>query len=179
MEIKETDAICLKAVDYKDNDKLITLYASGLGKITVCAKGCKKPKAKLKFAASIFCFGHYYLTKKGSMYTLTGCDLIDSFYDLALDPEKFYSAAVIVEILEKMGMEDDYNNNLLVTCLKCLKEIAYGKEETKKILFIYLREILSSLGYKCNAVTFMEYYNYLLHTHGVNINSLKELIKLN
>ena len=178
METLEVEALCLKSIDYKDNDKLLTLYASGVGKLLVNAKGCKKPKAKLKFAASVLCFGHYYLTKTSSGYTLTGCDLYDSFYDLATDIEKFYAASVVLEILDKMGMEEDYNNNLFLMALKCLKELAYETKNPKSCLYGYLKLILEALGYECNAITFMEYYNYLLHNHNVQINSLKELAKI-
>ena len=59
MDIVSLDCLCLKAIDYKDNDRLVTLYASGKDKLTAVAKGCKSPKAKLKFAASPFCFGNY------------------------------------------------------------------------------------------------------------------------
>ena len=38
--------------------------------------------------------------------------------------------------------------------------------------------LLFTLGYKCNAITLLDYYNYLHFTHSVNINSLKELINL-
>ena len=55
MEVK-TDAVVLKAIDYKDNDKLLTLFSPSLGKITAGIKGVKKPKAKLAFAAQPFCF---------------------------------------------------------------------------------------------------------------------------
>ena len=178
MEIIEAEALCLKSIDYKDNDKILTLYASGIGKITVIAKGCKKPKAKLKFAASVLCFGHYYLSKKGNNYTLTGCDLYDSFYDLAMDIDKFYAASVVLELLDKMGMEEDYNSNLFLLSLKCLKELAYETKNSKSCLFGYLKLILEALGYECNAITFIEYYNYLLHNHNVQINSLKEMSKI-
>ena len=53
MEIK-TEAIVLHTVDYKDNDKLLTLFSPTLGKITAGIRGVKKPTAKLAFAAQPF-----------------------------------------------------------------------------------------------------------------------------
>ena len=35
----------------------------------------------------------------------------------------------------------------------------------------------SALGYEVKAITFRDFYNYFLHTHGVKINSLAELLK--
>ncbi len=85
MDVKEIDAICLRSVDYLENDKIITLYGTDVGKISMVAKGAKKPKAKLKYAASPLCFGHYYYSGKGNKQTLVGCDMFDSFFNIALD----------------------------------------------------------------------------------------------
>ena len=178
MEVKEFDAICIRSVDYAENDKIITLYGTDVGKISMVAKGAKKPKAKLKYAASPLCFGHYYYSGKGTKQTLVGCDMYDSFFDIATDPEKFYAATVILEILDKMGMEDDYNKELFLVALKSIKELCYGDVQPKEYLFLVLKNLLFTLGYKCNAITLLDYYNYLHFTHSVNINSLKELINI-
>jgi len=178
MDTKEIDAICIRSIDYAENDKIITLYGTDVGKTSMVARGAKKPKAKLKYAASPFCFGHYYYSKKGNKQTLTGCDMYESFFDLSFDPEKFYAGIVVLEILDKMGMEDDFNKDLFVTCLNGLKELCFSQVAPKEYLFKLLRKILLTLGYECNAITLLDYYNYLRYTHSVNINSLKELINL-
>ena len=178
MDTIEIDAICIRSVDYLENDKIITLYGTDVGKISMIAKGAKKPKAKLKFAASPFCFGHYYYSGKGQKKTLIGCDTYDSFYNLALDPEKFFAATVILEVLDKMGMEDDYNKDLFVVVLKALKEMCYEDVKPKEYLYGVLKDILLTLGYECNAITLIDYYNYFKYTHSININSIKELINL-
>ena len=41
MEFK-TDALMLKAVDYGENDKMVTLLTAERGKIGACMKGVKK-----------------------------------------------------------------------------------------------------------------------------------------
>ena len=58
MEIK-TEAVVLGSTDYKDNDKLLTLFSPTMGKITANIRGVKKPKAKLAFAAQPFAFCEY------------------------------------------------------------------------------------------------------------------------
>ncbi len=50
MEFK-ADALLLRAVDYGENDKMVTLLTAERGKIGVGMKGVKKAGAKLKFAA--------------------------------------------------------------------------------------------------------------------------------
>ena len=55
------NALCLRCVDYKDNDKMATLYTLERGKIGVGARGVKKAGAKLNFCVQPFCFAEYTL----------------------------------------------------------------------------------------------------------------------
>ena len=80
MEVK-TEEIVLNAVDYKDNDKLLTLFSPTLGKITAGARGVKKPTAKLAFATQPFCFAEYVLAEKGGRYTVTSAYMHESFFE--------------------------------------------------------------------------------------------------
>ena len=45
------NAVMLRASDYNENDKILTLLTAEKGKITAGIKGVKKAAAKLKFAA--------------------------------------------------------------------------------------------------------------------------------
>lgn len=177
MEHLESEGICLRAVDFGENDKILTLYLAQIGKVAVKARGCKSQKSKLKYAATPLCFGKYYLTGRGR-YTLVGCDAIDSFFSVTLDPVKYYCACVILEVVDKMCLEDEYNHRLFVAMLSALNELCYRAEYPKVSLFNSLKEITLALGYKVNAITLKDYYNYFFNTHSTKINALKELIKL-
>lgn len=87
MEIK-TEAIVVQSLDYKDDDKLLTLFSPSLGKITAGIRGVKKPKAKLAFASQPFCFAEYVLAEKGGRYTVISAYLHESFFELRTDLEK-------------------------------------------------------------------------------------------
>ena len=65
---KKTTAFVLRAVDYKENDKLLTLLSAEHGKITANLRGAKKPNAKLKFAAQPFSLVEFVLAERGGKY---------------------------------------------------------------------------------------------------------------
>ena len=46
-------AICLKAVDYDENDKMLLLFTAESGKVSARIKGDKKPQ-NLSFALNLF-----------------------------------------------------------------------------------------------------------------------------
>ena len=148
------ECLCIRSMDYKDNDKLITLYAFGNGKITANCRGVKKPKAKLRYAASILCFGTYYLTGRNGFYTVTGCDQIDSFYGLWGDIDKYYPALSAIEMLDKFGGDSEISDNLATSTLLFLKSLCYEKIANIPLFYLkHLYDNLAIIGYKVTADT--------------------------
>ncbi len=145
MEIK-VNAIVIKTVDYKDNDKILTLYSLEYGKITATIKGVKKSGAKLKFASEPFCFCEYILAVKGDRYTVINASHIDTFYNLRLDLKKYYSVAVVGEFVNKLiedGICDEYFFDLLINTVK---NICYQNSELF-YLCNFLIQTIKILGY--------------------------------
>ena len=89
------NALMLRSVDYKENDKILTLLTAERGKISAGIKGVKKAAAKLKFAAQPFCFAEYVLADRGGKYTVINASECESFYDLRTDINKFYAASAV------------------------------------------------------------------------------------
>ncbi len=151
IELKH-ECLCIRSMDYKENDKLITLYAFGKGKITATCRGVKKPKAKLKYASSILCFGTYYLSGRNGYYTVTGCDLIDSFYKLWGDIDKFYPALSSIEMLDKFSGDSEISDNLATSTLLFLKTLCYENIDNIPLHFLkYLYNTLAIIGYEIAA----------------------------
>lgn len=151
-EIK-CNGLCIRSIDYKENDKLITVYAFGKGKLTAHAKGVKKPNAKLRYASSLLCFGIYYFSERNGYYTLIGCDLIDSFYGVWTDIEEYFPALASLEILDKFSMDNDINDELCVETLNFLRKICYEKLDPDVSFIIYLLNVLSLIGYELQCDT--------------------------
>ena len=84
MEIK-TDAIVLRATDYRDADKILTLLTPSEGKITAGIKGVKKSGARLAFAAQPFAFCEYVLAEKCGRRTVVSAYQHDGFFPLRTD----------------------------------------------------------------------------------------------
>jgi DNA repair protein RecO (recombination protein O) len=141
------NAIVLKAVDYKDNDKILTLFSLEKGKITAGIKGVKKSGAKLKSASEPFAFCEYVLVQKNGRYTVTNATYIDSFFNLRLDLLKYYSSAVITDSLNALITEGEPDSNLFSLAINVIKSINYQNEELKALCF-YLLNLAEVLGYQ-------------------------------
>lgn len=148
MEFK-TDALLLRATDYGESDKIITLLTADRGKLTAGLKGVKKAGAKLRFAAQPFCFAEYVFAEKNGRNTVTSAALYDGFYSLREDVGKFFAGAAALEICEKLSGEGDGSGELLVAAVTALKEISEG--EPSFALVTFLLRALRIAGYPVRA----------------------------
>lgn len=146
MEVK-TDAVVLQTLDYKDNDKLLTLFSPTLGKITAGIRGVKKPKARLAFAAQPFCFAEYVLAEKGGRYTVTSAYLHESFFELRSDVTRFYAACAAAEICRGLSLENERYEGLFIGFAECLKSLCLAGEDEAESLITFLLVALRESGY--------------------------------
>ena len=82
---KKVKAIVTRAVPYRDSDMVLTLVSLEEGRLTASARGCLKPRAKLRYAAEPMNFGEYMLAGKGDRYIVTDCVQYDSFSPVTAD----------------------------------------------------------------------------------------------
>lgn len=144
MEVK-CDALMLRAIDYKDNDKLLTLFAAGKGKITAVCRGVRKAAAKLRFAAQPFCFAEYVLAERAGRFTVTSAFLHDGFYSLREDIGKFYAASVVTEVCNLLLPEGMQSDALFLSAVRTLEAICDGDES--RALVAFLLSALGAAGY--------------------------------
>jgi len=141
-EIK-TKAIVTHAIAYHEADMLVTLVSPEYGKITAVAKGCLKPKAKLRYASEILNFGDYMLSEKAGKFVITDCSQIEPFISITYDIERFYAASLILDALQKISKEP--NPGIFVYALETLYKLSNG-EETNDAIRDFLLFILNNSG---------------------------------
>lgn len=75
--MKQTDntAIVLRYANYRDNDRMLTLFSPTRGRLEALARGCRKPKSPLVSGSEIFALGDYALYEKNGRNTVVSCML--------------------------------------------------------------------------------------------------------
>lgn len=132
----KVNAIMLRAADYNENDKILTLLTAENGKITAAIKGVKKAGAKLRFAAQPFCFAEYVLARRGDKYTVINACEQESFYDLRTDIKKFYAACSAMEAAAALTYEGDGSAEIFYALVKTLSAMCAGEESGCLITFL-------------------------------------------
>lgn len=139
------EALLLRATDYRENDKIITLFAAGKGKITAVCRGVRKAAAKLKFAVQPFCFAEYVLAERAGRHTVVSAFLHDGFYPLREDVLKLYAASAVTEACDGLLPEGMESDSLFFAALSALREICENEPTMPLIKFLLLA--LSEAGY--------------------------------
>jgi len=145
METK-VNALCLRALDYRDNDKLLTLISADLGKFSAIMKGVKSPKAKLRLAASPLCFGEYILLKNGNNTIVKGCHVYDNFFTIWTNSDKALAAFSIIEILEKFVLEKERADREVILALNSLKTLNYSDVNPLSVVAFFLSKLFYLQG---------------------------------
>lgn len=147
---KKFKGIVLAKKDYKDADSIITVLTVEEGPVDIQLKGVKKPKAKMKYAKEVFSFGVFDVVKNKSFYILTSCEIIDNFYDISQNPEKYLEACCLVSIAKSVATKNEQNLKLFFDLADALKTLCYENVGQKITLAKFLMNVFEMAGYKIN-----------------------------
>ncbi len=96
----ENTAIVLRRVNYRDNDRMVTLLSPSRGRIDAIIRNCRKPKSHNLNAAELFALGDYMLIETGGHMTVTSVHLIETFYPLRSDYSRLTCATWLLGLAE-------------------------------------------------------------------------------
>ncbi|UMZ73091.1 DNA repair protein RecO [Natranaerofaba carboxydovora] len=139
-----TEGLILKTTDYKENAKLVTLFTPGHGKISAIAKGVNKKNSKMRSFIQIFVYGDFQVYAGKNLYTITQGKVHNYFPGIRDDLESMYRGIYILEILEKITVEEE-SYDLFFLALSSLYLLNSLKDNRVVLLFFQIK-ILENLG---------------------------------
>lgn len=147
MEEIKLKGIVIKSDDYKDSDKLVTIFSAEKGLIRARARGVKKNKAKLAFAVQPFAFIEFMLTERDGFYTIINASSIDQFFDITSDFDNYIFMLACLEVVQKTVKENENQVDLFLLLLNSLKLVAYEKVSSINVFIKFMIEAMSVLGF--------------------------------
>lgn len=143
-----TQGVVLRYTNFREADRMITLLSPNLGKISVMAKGCRKPNSRLLAATELFCYGDYVLYKKGDFHIMTQATINDSFYEIRNGIEKLSYSSYILELTEEVASPGQEDNHLFYLLLQILSYLCYSDLRPEDITHVYEIKLMDHLGYR-------------------------------
>ena len=149
MPLCKAEAIVLRARDLGETSKLLTLFTEGYGKISVVAKGARRPKSR--FGASLDLFAHssivFYKKTSGDLHLISESTLLQSFSGLQEDVRRLGFASAVVELVDRMVMPGERVSGLFPLLLGGLQALERGGQ-LSLLLSAVMIKIMAILGYR-------------------------------
>jgi DNA repair protein RecO (recombination protein O) len=141
-----SEAIVLKRKSYSEADRILTVLSKDYGKLSLMARGVRKPKSRKRGALEVFSRLKFSASRGKSLDLVTEAEIIDSFNSIRDDLKKVSVAYFFVETVDKLTREDEKHVDVYVLLLRNLKELQDSESlRRQREQFIY--EILVLLGY--------------------------------
>lgn len=168
---KRLTAVVLKTIDYKENDKLVTLLTKEEGKQTIKMRGVRTSKSKLRYASFPFFYGVYVFNQTKSGFILTGVDPINRYDYSALNLKEYYLSALIVELADKLSAENFVDELLFEFTVKSLEYVNDNKDAASKALDL-IKTALEIAGHGLNS-SYPEHSNGFSYDEGGLVDTQK------
>ena len=148
MALETINGIVIGCTDYRDNDRMLTLFTVERGRIDCKARNCRKPTAPLLACAQPFVYGEYSVFFSGERGTVNAADVRESFYSLREDPDRFLAASIAARLCLGAIEPDTPNEPLFSLLYHSLSFLAYSKSDPYDLLCGFLMHFFDRIGYR-------------------------------
>ena len=127
-ENKIVNGVVLRTVNYRDFDRMLTLFTREEGRLSACARGAHRQKSPLSAASTLFCTGEYVLEEKNGRFFVKSCMLDAAYYPLREDPKRLAYASALVQVCEEIVQPGQPMPELYDMLLRALAYLAYDAQ---------------------------------------------------
>ena len=143
-----SSAIVVKYSDYSESSRILTLFSGEHGLIKAVAKGAKRKGSKNLPLTLPYAFCRFELVRgNGDLYTLAGGELIENFYGLSEDIDRYTAAGEITGELLKNLVQDSPEPEVLRLYLNTLFALCYTKTDTELVRSVFTLRLNYELGF--------------------------------
>lgn len=158
MSTYRSEAIILKGRDFKEYDRLLTIYTQKMGKIEVVARGVKKIQSKLAGHLQPFCLVDLHVARGKYRDRVAGGRILKNFNELKSNIEQIALANYLnetVDLLTRTYVSDQNTYQLIKTAYCLLDQYSRAKKNSNLkdqllTVFSFLLRLLALQGFAPN-----------------------------
>ncbi|MDD2510891.1 MAG: DNA repair protein RecO [Syntrophomonas sp.] len=139
-------AIVIKNMDYRESDKLVTIFSEHEGKMKAVARGIKKPRSSLRACVQPFCHSSLFFSRGKGMSLITQGKLLEFYGNTREDFDRSLYALYLMELLDKSLMDGIAIPRLYTTTLEVLSFLNQSGYNPLLIRYFEM-SLLVNLGY--------------------------------
>lgn len=119
-----TEGLVLRAYDYGEADRILTLYTPQLGKVRAVAKGVRRTKSRISGHVDLLTRSNLLLARGRQLDILTQAETLESFAGLRQDLGRLSYGQYCCELIDSFGMEQQSNYPLYALSVATLRRLA-------------------------------------------------------
>lgn len=128
--------IVLKTVNYKEADKIASIFTLEEGIIPAKFSGVRRDKAKLKAMSQPFSFCEFGVNKSKDKRTITSASPIDLFSNIHADYLRMMCGYIVLDIVRSIIPEEKVEQEIFLQTINSLKNIETANPLVSTIDFI-------------------------------------------
>ncbi len=148
MHQTERTAIVLRYANYRDNDRMLTLFSPTQGRIEALARGCRKPRSPILNASELFALGDFELYTKGSHLTVVGASLIETFHPLRQDIDRLCVGTYLLGLCEGFVQPGVPAQDLFMLLLHTLSRLTFTDQPWRPLVAGFLLHLSDCEGFR-------------------------------
>lgn len=144
----ESRAFVVRMVDYRDSDRIVTLFTEETGKVSALARGARKSRKRFGAALSPYMLGNVRLSASlntGRMPTLSEIQPVESFSSIGKDVVKLALAGYFAELCRETIPDSNPEPGIFDLLLKAYR-ILDSRRPTKALVRAFELHLLTQLG---------------------------------
>ena len=149
MTIHQSDAIVLRMTPWSETSLIGSLYTRDIGKVSVVAKGARRPKSPFEAALDLLSLCRVVFIEKSvdSLCVLTEAKLAKRFRTPGTDLLRLYCAYYIVELLEKLTDQHDPQPELFDLTSDSLRQLEQPSADPGDVTLRFELQLLRLTGH--------------------------------
>lgn len=148
MPVILSEGIVTRYTNYRENDRIISIFTVDRGRVDAKARGCRKSTSALLPACQPFVFGQFELFANKDKYTVNQCEIKETFFPLREDYARFAFGSAMLQLINSAVQENEPNEPLFSLLYHALSFLAYGNCASKDLFCCFLIRYLDKIGYR-------------------------------
>lgn len=139
--------IVLKELNIGESNKQIIILTKEHGKMLLSAKGARTPKSKFLAGTQLFAYSDFIVFEGKGFFSISQAEIIESFYNLRKDIDRFAYAAYYLELVERTILEDMQCDEIMELLLRTLAVVSKTQYNIKLATRVFELKYLQLSGF--------------------------------
>ena len=138
----------IRTVDYRDNDRILTLFTAEQGRVDAKARNCRKATSPLLACTQPFTYGEFQLFYHKNKYIVDQGEVLESFYSLREDVGRFAAASLCTSLCLEGVQAEESSAEIFSLLYHTLSYLAYGDNDPGDLSACFLVRFLALIGFR-------------------------------